>query len=150
MAVRLFLALALAAGLAGCAGREERGGVAVVRGDWGGHLAAYGLERIDWLNRGVAPRIEGICASACVTHLTVPGACVTRGARLGFHGVYPLRPVPPEVLRGWEENFAAGLPEGLRGWWWREARPLPMGEMLWRSGADLIEAGHVPECGSER
>lgn len=60
----------------------------VIRDDGGGNINIYRARRAE-LAQADRVRIEGKCLSACVIFTTLPNACVTPGARIGFHGTTP-------------------------------------------------------------
>lgn len=57
-----------------------------IRNDSGGSLQER-LDEIEVLRMsGEEIRITGYCASACTMYLVLPNTCVTKGAKLAFHG----------------------------------------------------------------
>ncbi|MFP1645475.1 hypothetical protein [Pontitalea aquivivens] len=121
--------------------------VQIVRDDPGGGIAERVAMIRDLRTRGVRVRIVGGCWSACTMFLVLPGTCVARTARLGFHGPGSSRPglaLRPDAFESWSRIVADHYPEPLRGWYLREARHILVGFAELR-GAELIRLG-IPEC----
>ena len=121
--------------------------VQTVRDDPGGAIADRVTMIRDLRARGARVRIVGGCWSACTMFLALPGTCVARAARLGFHGPGSPRPglaLRPDAFERWSRIVADHYPEPLRGWYLREARHILVGFAELR-GTDLIRLG-IPEC----
>ncbi|MBZ4022907.1 hypothetical protein CKO11_10590 [Rhodobacter sp. TJ_12] len=115
-----------------------------VRGDLGGDVGRRANKIQAMAAAGQAVAIQGACYSACTMYLGLPGSCVNRNARLGFH-----RPsfygaaLPPEKFEFWSQVIAAHYPAPLRRWYMREGRYSVGPQII--SGQQLINMG-VPEC----
>ncbi|MCC7320316.1 MAG: hypothetical protein IT542_04980 [Rubellimicrobium sp.] len=114
-----------------------------IRDDPGGSLA----ERLALIERyraaGTALRIEGSCISACTLYLGLPGTCVTRGARLGFHGPrtgLPGIPLPRAEFERLTRVMAAHYPPAIRDWFMTEARLTTTGYHV-LSGVQAVAMG---------
>lgn len=91
--------------------------------------------------------ITGGCWSSCTLFLGLADACVSRRARLGFHG--PSSPIhgvalAPDQFERYSRLMASYYPEPLRSWFLREGRNVTVGFTKFR-GIDLIRLG-IPEC----
>jgi len=123
-------------GLAKCAFGET------IRHDMGGSVA----ERLDQMRSISRVRIEGACYSSCTLLLGAPDACVTRNARLGFHGP-STRSGLPLPRSEWERVsliMAEQYPPKIRLWFLATGR-MVTGEMSVIRGRELISMG-VKEC----
>jgi len=91
-------------------------------------------------------RIEGICYSACTMHLGAPDVCVTRNARLGFHGPSTRSglPLPRSEWERVSKQMADHYPPKLRLWFLTVGRE-NTGAVRVIRGAELINMG-VKEC----
>ena len=58
----------------------------VIRADGGGRLVEYEAKRKRLERLGTEVRIVGKCYSACTIFTTLPNACVSKTAKIGFHG----------------------------------------------------------------
>lgn len=113
--------------------------------DRGGELPTY-MRKVEQARiTGQPIQITGQCMSACTLFLGTENVCVTRSARLGFHGPsnrgVPLSPVLFEL---WSQYMADHYPEPIRTWYLRDARH-SIGPMAFVSGQELIRLG-VSEC----
>lgn len=116
-----------------------------ITGDRGGDVALYMRLVQEARMRGQIVQITGRCLSACTLYLGAGNVCVTRQARLGFHGPSDGgRPLSPALFEAWSLQMATFYPEPIRSWFLRDARHL-IGPVLELSGAELIRLG-VPEC----
>lgn len=123
------------------------GPVHVVRRDPGGPVEPRLAEIAALRRAGARVEIRGGCWSACTLYLGLPGTCVSRAARLGFHGPASQRRgigLTPAAFEHWSRVMAAHYPEPLRGWYLREGRRLTLG-FREISGAELIRLG-IAEC----
>lgn len=91
-------------------------------------------------------RIVGYCASACTVHLGAPDTCVTRNARLGFHGPSTRSglPLPRSEWERVSNVMADHYPPKLRLWFLTVGRE-NTGPVRVIRGAELIDMG-VKEC----
>ncbi len=143
---RILSAPLLVVWLIGPFGIEAAGaGTLTVRDDTGGSILARAVEVQGAIRSGEHIRITGNCWSACTMYLAVPGTCVTRGARLGFHGPFgasgELESGSFELMSG---LMADHYPQPIRDLFltqWRHSRRLTM-----LSGSELIRIAGVPEC----
>lgn len=143
--LQLVLAAALALALAPAA--EARAQVFRVSGDPGGSVETR-IALVEQL-RASRTRVEivGGCWSACTMFLSLPDACVSRSAQLGFHGpsseTYGIG-LTPERFDYYSRLMAAYYPEPLRSWFLTEGRHITVGFTRFR-GAELIGMG-IREC----
>ncbi len=107
-------------------------------GDGGGYLPDYVRRAHSYRNREV--RIVGECGSACTLFLGLPGACVSRGARVLFHG-------PSDGSEVWAEIMAQHYPAPFRDWFRVQWRRIDYDKPMVFSGSELIALG-VAECAS--
>ncbi len=123
-------------GLAKCAFGET------IHRDMGGSVE----ERLDQMRSMSSVRIVGACYSACTMLLGLPDTCVTRNARLGFHGPSTRSglPLPQSEWDAASKVMAAHYPPKLRLWFLAEGR-MNTGPVRVIRGADLIDMG-VKEC----
>lgn len=122
-------------------------GVIRVTRDPGGPLEAR-IREVEAIRRsGQRVEIHGTCRSSCTLYLGAGDVCVSRDARLGFHGPstqFQGVPLPPAEFERWSRVMAAHYPEPLRRWFLREGRNQIAGIREIR-GSALIRMG-VPEC----
>ena len=151
----LVLALMLLSGIAApqAAQAKQLGQAAtqvyLVTNDSGGAIAERAAQIAQMRRQGAQVEIRGACMSACTMYLALPQTCVTRQARLGFHG--PSSPsfgiaLAPAAFERWSRVMADHYPEPLRSWYLRDGRNQIIGFTEFR-GADLIRMG-VRECSS--
>jgi hypothetical protein len=154
----LFVNLALAAGLLAMglvtpdqasAAQLQRAGAGVIRvsKDPGGSVSARVGEISRLRSQGTRVEISGGCWSSCTMYLGLANTCVTRAAKLGFHG--PSSPnygigLPPAEFERWSQTMATYYPEPIRSWYLREGRLITVGFTTF-TGRDLIRMG-VREC----
>lgn len=114
-----------------------------IRHDTGGSVQAR-AEAIATQREPV--RIVGYCASACTMHLGAPDVCVTRNARLGFHGPSTRSglPLPRSEWERVSNVMADHYPPKLRLWFLTVGRE-NTGAVRVIRGAELIDMG-VKEC----
>lgn len=94
---------------------------------------------------GCTVRIERTCASSCTMLLAVPGACVTPGAELMFHGPsYSGMPMSGPEFDRWSRTIADYYPPRLRAWYLAKGR---MGQH-WMSGREAVRLG-ARQCPSK-
>jgi hypothetical protein len=121
--------------------------VLIVANDPGGAIETRARQVASMQAQDVAVQIRGGCWSACTMYLALPRTCVTRQARLGFHGPgsahYGIA-LAPEAFERWSRLIASHYPEPLRGWYLREGRNRIVG-FYELGGAELIRLG-IPEC----
>jgi len=122
-------------------------GVSCARGetithDMGGSVSAR-LEQMQTLS-GV--RIVGACYSSCTMLLGLPDTCVTKSARLGFHGpaTRSAIPLPHSEWDRVSRVMADHYPPALRLWFLTTGRNVT-GQVVIKRGAELIRMG-VKEC----
>ena len=117
----------------------------VVRDDRGGILAERS-RMVQALQRsGTRVELRGRCHSACTMYLGLENVCVTRGARLGFHGPSSYgRPLALPEFERWSLLMARHYREPLRSWYLQRARYEIRG-YLTLTGAELIRLGYA-EC----
>lgn len=113
-----------------------------IRHDMGGSVSA----RLDQMQHMSGVRIVGRCYSACTMLLGLPDTCVTRNARLGFHGPSTRSglPLPHSEWERVSNVMADQYPPALRLWFLREGR-MNTGPVRVIRGAELINMG-VKEC----
>ena len=154
----LALLLAAAPALAGPA--SEASAPLRILNDPGGEIGVRIRQVAHLRAQGRVVRIEGTCHSACTLYLGLEGACVTPGARLGFHGPRAApRAVRAQATRGgsgaalglsraeadyWTGVMAAHYPEPLRSWFLIRMAEDPAPLRVLR-GSQLIAAG-LPAC----
>ena len=94
--------------------------IKTVRHDLGGNIG----DRLGEMHsmRGVV--IDGICASSCTLYLGLPDTCVTRRAKLGFHGpnLPSGRKMGKTYFDGWTGVMAEQYPPAIAEWFMAEAR----------------------------
>lgn len=110
--------------------------------DMGGSVSAR-LEQMQTLS-GV--RIVGACYSSCTMLLGLPDTCVTRSARLGFHGPSTRSgiPLPHSEWDRVSRVMADQYPPMLRLWFLTTGR-MNTGAVAVIGGRELINMG-VKEC----
>ena len=110
--------------------------------DMGGSVSAR-LKQMQTLS-GV--RIEGACYSSCTMLLGLPDTCVTRSARLGFHGPSTRSgiPLPHSEWERVSRVMAEQYPPMLRLWFLTTGRNVT-GQVIIKRGAELFRMG-VKEC----
>lgn len=118
-----------------------------VRNDKGGSLQER-LNQIATLRETNEPvRITGYCASACTMYLGLPNACVTRSARLAFHGpqtqFYGVGLTATDFEQ-WSRVIADQYPPRVRAAYLRDWRYTTVGTIE-ISGTEAIRMG-VREC----
>lgn len=149
-AIPLLACLAILAGCATAPGTsmpEHRriGDVIIVDLDLGGNIGRRTSEMDAIRGAGQRVEIRGICASACTMYLGLESTCVSRGARLRFHGPsFPGRKLSKPAFDTMSGLMAAAYPEPLRGWFMAQGRHRIRGYHTVR-GAELIGMG-VREC----
>lgn len=116
--------------------------------DNGGSIPAYMARiRTDAI-AGRQVRIIGQCHSACTMYLSLPTACVSRSAVLGFHGpssqLYEIS-LPPREFEYWSHIMADHYPPALQPWFLHTARFETLG-LIRVAGADLIDTFGIKEC----
>ncbi len=113
-----------------------------IRHDMGGSV----LARLDQMQTLSGVRIVGACYSACTMLLGLPDTCVTRNARLGFHGPSTRSgiPLPHSEWERVSRVMADQYPPALRLWFMAEGRK-NTGAVRVIRGAALIDMG-VKEC----
>ena len=85
-------------------------------------------------------RIEGQCISACTMLLDVPGACVSSGAMLMFHGPqfdYGMTQMPRAEFDHWSQVLADHYPRRIARWYLAEGR----NGQHWMTGREAIRLG---------
>jgi len=115
----------------------------VVREDGGGRLVEYvvNYKRFQLENRRV--KIKGICASACTLYLGLDNVCVTRGAKIGFHGAQSRG----EWSKAGTKFLADYYKPKLREWFWKEAAYLYRNnEVIWLSGEEISKLNDTEIC----
>ena len=110
--------------------------------DMGGSVSA----RLDQMQTLSGVRIEGACYSSCTMLLGLPDTCVTKSARLGFHGPSTRLglPLPHSEWDRVSRVMADQYPPKLRLWFLAEGR-MNTGPVRVIRGAALIDMG-VKEC----
>lgn len=110
--------------------------------DMGGSVSA----RLDQMQHKRGVRIVGACYSACTMLLGLPDTCVTRSARLGFHGpaTRSVLPLPHSEWDRVSRVMADQYPPALRLWFLTVGRE-NTGPVRVIRGAELIDMG-VKEC----
>ena len=113
--------------------------------DLGGDVGARANRIAAMKANGQSVAIRGpSCYSACTMYLALPGSCVSRNSRFGFH-----RPsfygsaLSPEKFEFWSQVIASHYPASLQSWYLSEGRYSARLQMV--AGADIIRLG-VPEC----
>ena len=96
-------------------------GPLVITNDQGGFVGPRAAYVATLGNREV--RIEGTCVSACTMYLAAPNVCVTRDARLGFHGPsFFGADLPPADFDYWSRVLARHYPPAIADWFMTTAR----------------------------
>lgn len=116
-----------------------------IRSDMGGDVGARANKIRAMRASGQAVAIRGpSCYSACTMYLSLPGSCISRKARFGFHRPsYYGAALSPERFEFWSRVIASHYPAPLQSWYMAEGRHSISLRMF--SGADLIRMG-VSEC----
>ena len=114
--------------------------------DMGGDVGARANRIAAMRASGQSVAIRGpSCYSACTMYLSLPGSCVSRKAKFGFHRPsYYGSTLPPEKFEFWSRIIAAHYPAPLQSWYMAEGRHSVALQMI--SGTELIRLG-VTECG---
>jgi len=118
-----------------------------VYNDTGGSVNARLAELNDLRARNEPVRILGSCLSACTLYLGLPRTCVSRSARLGFHGPRAATrglPLPMREFERVSQIMASHYPPSLRRWFMQEAR-MRLEGYYEVSGSQAIRMG-VREC----
>lgn len=134
-ALRSFVAVALALGLASCASEHD------IIDDSGGHVGDYIHRRkaLDELSEPV--RILGRCLSACTLLLRARDVCVAPNAQLGFHAPWDDHGVHPEAV----DYMASAYKPALRKLFYAHVRNgggVSHGPYLMLSGRQLATLGY--------
>lgn len=119
-------------------------GPLTIKNDPGGDLLAY-MARA----RQPAPvRIMGTCSSACTMLLGAPDVCLSRQARLRFHGPsdFQGRPLYPVLHHAWAQRMASFYPGALGDWFMARAAHLRGAQFIQLRGAHLIDDHGFKEC----
>ena len=117
----------------------------VIGNDMGGDVGARANKIALMRSNGESVAIRGpSCYSACTMYLALPGSCVDRDTRFGFHapGFYG-RQASAEQFEFWSQVIAGHYPASLQKWYLAEARHSSRLRMV--DGAEIIRLG-VPEC----
>lgn len=93
----------------------------VIRDDGGGNISRYIARRAE-LAKADEVRIAGKCLSACTIFTTLPNACVTPRAQIGFHGSSPRVPIIQRLLDMRMGRFYRGEVRRLYDAEWRHLR----------------------------
>lgn len=104
-------------------------------------------ERIREMKNLDGVRIEGYCASACTLYLKLKNTCVTKNARLGFHGPLGKDGKPLDFV-SWNivtNLMADHYPPKLKKWFLEKGRFVSGRSIYIISGKRLIAMG-VKEC----
>ncbi len=118
-------------------------GPLVVTNDPGGIVAVRAARIAALGDREV--RIEGRCESACTMYLGAANVCVTRDARLFFHGPSHFGlPLPERDFDWWSRVIASHYPPPIADWFMQTARHRILGGYT-LTGAEVIRHG-VREC----
>lgn len=117
-----------------------------IRNDMGGDVGARANRIAAMRASGQSVQIRGpSCYSACTMYLSLPGSCISRDARFGFHRPsYYGSALTPERFEFWSRIIAAHYPAPLQNWYMAEGRYSVGLRMI--AGAELIRLG-VQECG---
>lgn len=122
-------------------------GTVTIRSDLGGSIPARVAEVASLRASGEPVRITGACASACTMYLGLPNACVTKRARLAFHGpqtqFYGVS-LPPADFEKWSQVIADHYPPRIRAAYLRDWRYTTVGA-IYVTGTEAIRMG-VHEC----
>ncbi|MGO4907917.1 hypothetical protein ACEN2J_06235 [Pseudorhodobacter sp. W20_MBD10_FR17] len=117
-----------------------------IRNDMGG-VVSQRMAKVEQLRAaGTRVRILGTCVSACTLYLGLPNTCVSRTAKLGFHGPSTRLqgiPLPRQEFERVSRQMAAYYPSQIRGWFMSEAR-MRTGSYYTISGAQAIAMGARP------
>jgi hypothetical protein len=137
---------AIIAALTLCATTAQ--GATTIRADNGGSVPEYAAMIADYRATGQKVRITGRCNSSCTMLLALPDVCVSRNARLGFHGpssqFYGIRLAPAEFER-WSQIMADHYPATIRAWFMQVAR-YTFDDVLTVRGSELIDNHGVKQC----
>lgn len=114
--------------------------------DLGGDVGARANKIAVMRANGQSVAIRGpSCYSACTMYLALPGSCIDRGTRFGFHRPsYYGTALTPEQFEFWSQVIASHYPASLQSWYLTEGRYSARLRMI--AGAEIIRLG-VPECG---
>ena len=118
--IKIILAGAVIA-VAGFAGAVAYGDtMKTVRHDLGGNIG----DRLGEMHTMRGVKIDGTCASACTLYLGLPETCLTKRAKLGFHGpnLPSGRKMPKVAFEGWTKAMAEKYPPAIARWFMAEAR----------------------------
>lgn len=114
----------------------------VVQSDRGGMIGQRSKEIRGLRATGQPVELRGTCLSACTMYLSLPNACVSSNATLGFHG--PTRNgqrLSAREFDHWSQVMASNYREPLRSWYMTEGRHRISGYYRF-SGAQLIQMGY--------
>lgn len=112
--------------------------------DPGGSLVEYDRRVADLRRAGQGKAITSVCLSACTMYLSI--ACVSPGARLGFHAPQRKGGLTRAEKRSWAEFTARHYPDSLRRWYLAPDGPWQRDSMTYLSGSQLIELHGIREC----
>lgn len=120
----------------------------VIHNDRGGALQPR-LDRLERFRRlGTEVEIRGTCKSACTVYLALERVCVTRDAKVAFHGPQYAdgSEMSEDEFEYWTRLLASHYPRGIDSWFLRDARHvIGGGNFLTLRGSELIRFG-VREC----
>lgn len=91
--------------------------------------------------------LHGSCASACTLYLSLKRACVTEGARVGFHGPSfkdQDKKIPDALNRSLVQRIASHYPPQISDWFLREGHKRVGNDMFWKSGSEVVAMGARP------
>lgn len=97
----------------------------VIRNDRGGNVLQAIRRRAELERSGRPVEVRGYCRSACTIYITLPNACLGRGARVGFHAprIEGTTIIPPYV----DQMMGSFYRNGIRQRWfggWNRARDM--------------------------
>jgi hypothetical protein len=117
-----------------------------IRNDMGGGVSKRMAKIEQMRTAGTRVRILGTCVSACTLYLGLPNTCVSRTAKLGFHGPstrFQGIPLPLQEFERVSRQMATYYPSQIRGWFMAEAQ-MRTGSYYTISGAQAIAMGARP------
>lgn len=126
-----------------------RDGVVHITDDPGGFVSDR-IEHIDALREsGALVVIDGKCASACTLYLVLDKTCITKSARLGFHGLARAtgKPLPEWYYMRRIRQLASFYQPAIKDWF-LSGPAWDAGHMEWIEYGQAVQMGVKP-CGSE-
>jgi len=115
----------------------------IVKSDMGGELPEYEERFEEYEKENKQVEIRGTCASACTMFLGLDNICVSKNARLGFHGSM----VNGNIwYRPGTELLSSYYTPRLKEWFWSNAAFLYDEDIVWLSGEQVSKLNNTRIC----